>query len=105
MTKFPLIENAYNPYRDNVQGKANEPITVAGLLDRSKQTLGQYYEGDVPDWTLEEIYDRLDKMLPELQLLAVLRITPHILWIFKHHLELLSEYGKMEGFRFISLHL
>ncbi|QQK78837.1 dihydroxy-acid dehydratase [Salicibibacter cibi] len=70
MTKFPLIENAYNPYRDNVQGKANEPITVAGLLDRSKQTLGQYYEGDAPDWTLEEIYDRLEKNAPRIAIIG-----------------------------------
>lgn len=42
---YPQIDNEINPYRDNVQGKANEPITVAGLLDRSKLTLGTTYEG------------------------------------------------------------
>lgn len=29
------IPNPHNPYRSNVQGKANEPITVAALLDRA----------------------------------------------------------------------
>ena len=55
MALYPNISNQVNPYRDNVQGKANEPITVAGLLDRSKQTLGSEYEGPAPDWTLGEI--------------------------------------------------
>lgn len=43
--RYPTIDNPVNPYRDNVQGKANEPICVAGLLDRAKQVLGPAYEG------------------------------------------------------------
>jgi hypothetical protein len=35
MPTVPIVESGYNPYRDNVQGKANEPICVAGLLDRA----------------------------------------------------------------------
>ena len=50
-----IIERGSNPYRDNVQGKANEPITVAGLLDRAEQFLSI----QVPDHGLEPIYDRL----------------------------------------------
>ncbi|WP_017728994.1 dihydroxy-acid dehydratase domain-containing protein [Halalkalibacterium ligniniphilum] len=68
--KFPLIENKVNPYRDNVQGKANEPITVAGLLDRSKQILGPSYEGGTPDWTLEEIYNRLEENAPRIAIIG-----------------------------------
>ncbi|MFB4165377.1 dihydroxy-acid dehydratase [Alteribacillus sp. JSM 102045] len=67
---FPMIENSVNPYRDNVQGKANEPITVAGLLDRSKQVLGNTYEGDAPDWTLDEIYNRLEKNAPRIAIIG-----------------------------------
>lgn len=67
---YPLIDNDVNPYRDNVQGKANEPITVAGLLDRSKQTLGSTYEGGKPDWTLEEIYNRLEKNAPRIAIIG-----------------------------------
>ncbi len=67
---YPLIENEVNPYRDNVQGKANEPITVAGLLDRSKQVLGPTYEGGKPDWTLEEIYMRLEKNAPRIAIIG-----------------------------------
>lgn len=67
---YPLIENDINPYRDNVQGKANEPITVAGLLDRSKQVLGSTYEGGKPDWTLEEIYMRLEKNAPRIAIIG-----------------------------------
>jgi dihydroxyacid dehydratase/phosphogluconate dehydratase len=67
---YPLIDNDVNPYRDNVQGKANEPITVAGLLDRSKQTLGSTYEGGKPDWTLEEIYNRLERNAPRIAIIG-----------------------------------
>ncbi|WP_110929151.1 dihydroxy-acid dehydratase domain-containing protein [Bacillus massiliglaciei] len=67
---YPLIDNEVNPYRDNVQGKANEPITVAGLLDRAKLTLGSTYEGGKPDWTLEEIYMRLEKNAPRIAIIG-----------------------------------
>lgn len=67
---YPYIENDVNPYRDNVQGKANEPITVAGLLDRSKLTLGSTYEGGKPDWTLEEIYMRLERNAPRIAIIG-----------------------------------
>ncbi|TWD97795.1 dihydroxyacid dehydratase/phosphogluconate dehydratase [Peribacillus frigoritolerans] len=67
---YPLIDNEINPYRDNVQGKANEPITVAGLLDRSKLTLGTTYEGGKPDWTLEEIYMRLERNAPRIAIIG-----------------------------------
>ncbi|MFS0669186.1 dihydroxy-acid dehydratase [Peribacillus frigoritolerans] len=67
---YPLIGNEINPYRDNVQGKANEPITVAGLLDRSKLTLGTTYEGGKPDWTLEEIYMRLERNAPRIAIIG-----------------------------------
>lgn len=68
--KYPKIENSINPYRDNVQGKANEPITVAALLDRSKQILGRSYEGPAPDWTLEEIYNRLEENAPRIAIIG-----------------------------------
>ncbi|MDF2680159.1 MAG: dihydroxy-acid dehydratase [Brevibacillus sp.] len=68
--RFPTIHNRVNPYRDNVQGKANEPICVAGLLDRSKQILGSSYEGAAPDWTLEEIYSRLEENAPRIAIIG-----------------------------------
>ncbi|MBM7691538.1 dihydroxyacid dehydratase/phosphogluconate dehydratase [Peribacillus deserti] len=67
---YPHINSDINPYRDNVQGKANEPITVAGLLDRSKQTLGVTYEGGKPDWSLEEIYMRLERNAPRIAIIG-----------------------------------
>ncbi|MBH8603722.1 dihydroxy-acid dehydratase [Thermoactinomyces sp. CICC 10522] len=67
---FSKIEADSNPYRDNVQGKANEPITVAALLDRAKQILGPSYEGTMPDWTLEEIYDRLEENAPRIAIIG-----------------------------------
>ncbi|MCM3714816.1 dihydroxy-acid dehydratase [Alkalihalobacillus oceani] len=70
MALYPKIESSINPYRDNVQGKANEPITVAGLLDRSKQILGSAYEGPQPDWTLEEIYNRLEENAPRIAIIG-----------------------------------
>ncbi|WP_134685033.1 dihydroxy-acid dehydratase domain-containing protein [Brevibacillus migulae] len=68
--RFMPISNPSNPYRDNVQGKANEPICVAGLLDRSKMVLGSSYEGDKPDWTLEEIYNRLEENAPRIAIIG-----------------------------------
>ncbi|MCM3118315.1 dihydroxy-acid dehydratase [Neobacillus sp. MER 74] len=68
--KYPNIENKVNPYRDNVQGKANEPICVAGLLDRSKQILSTEMKGVKPDWTLEEIYDRLHNNAPRIAIIG-----------------------------------
>ncbi|WP_053364630.1 dihydroxy-acid dehydratase [Bacillus sp. FJAT-27251] len=68
--KFPYIKNNVNPYRDNVQGKANEPICVAGLLDRSKQILGPEMKGVQPDWSLEEIYDRLHHNAPRIAIIG-----------------------------------
>lgn len=68
--RYPTIDNPVNPYRDNVQGKANEPICVAGLLDRAKQVLGPAYEGPAPDWTLEAIYDRLENNAPRIVIIG-----------------------------------
>lgn len=55
-----VIERGTNPYRDNVQGKANEPITVAGLLDHAEQALGT----SGLDHSLEAIFDRLEANAP-----------------------------------------
>ncbi|MFD2922220.1 dihydroxy-acid dehydratase [Halobacillus naozhouensis] len=66
--KSPRINNSVNPYRDNVQGKANEPITVAGLLDRAKQLLG--YTEVESDWTLGEIYNRLHENAPRIAIIG-----------------------------------
>lgn len=68
--KFPNITNSVNPYRDNVMGKANEPITVAGLLDRAKLILGAEYDGGAPDWSLEEIYNRLEENAPRIAIIG-----------------------------------
>ena len=64
------IESPSNPYADNVQGKANEPITVAGLLDRARSILGAELAGVRPDWTLEEIYDRLERNAPRIAIIG-----------------------------------
>src|SRR5690349_2465043 len=57
---------APNPYRDNVQGKANEPITITGLLDRAHQLLGL----PIPDVSLEAIYDRLESNAPRIAVIG-----------------------------------
>ncbi|UQZ82929.1 Dihydroxy-acid dehydratase [Paenibacillus konkukensis] len=64
------MHSEINPYRDNVQAKANEPITVAGLLDRAKSLLGPAYEGPKPDWTQDEIYDRLEANAPRVAIIG-----------------------------------
>jgi dihydroxy-acid dehydratase len=67
---FPLIQNSVNPYRDTVIGKANEPITVAGLLDRSRQIMGTDARQIKADWTLENIYDRLEDNAPRIAIIG-----------------------------------
>ncbi|BDG60188.1 dihydroxy-acid dehydratase domain-containing protein [Caldinitratiruptor microaerophilus] len=64
---YPRIDTPVNPYQTNVQGKANEPICVAGLLDHARRLVG--YEGR-PDWTLEEIYDRLEANAPRVAIIG-----------------------------------
>lgn len=61
-----VVERGSNPYRDNVQGKANEPVTVAGLLDRAEQILGS----SAPGHTLGAIYDRLEENAPRIAIIG-----------------------------------
>lgn len=65
MRDHVVIKSHINPYRDNVQGKANEPITVAGLLDRARRILGM----DV-QCTLDEVYDRLEENAPRIAVIG-----------------------------------
>ncbi len=66
MTNIVRITRGDNPYQREVQGKANEPITVAALLDRSRALLG------VRDlsYSLEEIYDRLEHNAPRIAVIG-----------------------------------
>lgn len=68
--KYPTMNHHVNPYQFNVQGKANEPVCVAGILDRAKQILGTEYTGPAPDWTLEEIYNRLEENAPRIAIIG-----------------------------------
>jgi len=66
LTDFVRITRGDNPYGREVQGKANEPITVAALLDRSRALLG------VRDlnYSLEAIYDRLEHNAPRIAIIG-----------------------------------
>jgi dihydroxy-acid dehydratase len=61
-----VIERGANPYRDNVQGKANEPITVAALLDRAEHALSTSGLG----YSLEAIFDRLEENAPRIAIIG-----------------------------------
>lgn len=61
-----IIPQGTNPYHDEVQGKANEPITVAGLLDRVRERWGP---GDLT-YSLTEICDRLDENTPRIAIIG-----------------------------------
>lgn len=91
------IHHGINPYQGNVQGKANEPITVAGLLDRARRGLGGHYEGGEPDWTLDHIYDRLEHNAPRIAIIGGSSDHPaHILdheTVFKAALKIWQEGG------------
>ena len=64
------IDNPINPYSWNAQGKANEPITVAALLDRAKRLLGEEVTHLPVTWTLDEIYTRLEENAPRIAILG-----------------------------------
>jgi len=61
-----VIEHGTNPYLENVQGKANEPITVAGLLDRAEQLLDLGPLGH----NLGEVFDRLEANAPRIAIIG-----------------------------------
>lgn len=64
------IDHPLNPYATNVQAKANEPITVAALLDRARQHLGDETAQVPVTWTLDEIYTRLEYNAPRIAILG-----------------------------------
>ncbi|HKQ93101.1 MAG TPA: dihydroxy-acid dehydratase [Blastocatellia bacterium] len=66
MTDFIRITRGDNPYQREVQGKANEPITVAALLDRSRALVGAR---DLA-YSLEEIVERLDRNAPRVAVIG-----------------------------------
>ncbi|MCI0338504.1 MAG: dihydroxy-acid dehydratase [Acidobacteria bacterium] len=66
MTEPIRITRGDNPYQREVQGKANEPITVAALLDRSRALLGAR---DL-DYSLASIYDRLEHNAPRIAIIG-----------------------------------
>ncbi len=55
-----------NPYRDNVQGKANEPHTVVALLEAAKQE----FRFALDDITQDEVVRRLDKGNPRIAIIG-----------------------------------
>lgn len=66
MADFIRITHGDNPYQREVQGKANEPITVAALLDRSRALVGVR----ALDYSLEAIYDRLEHNAPRIAVIG-----------------------------------
>jgi len=60
------ITRGPNPYREGVQGQANEPITVAALLDRAHELAGLPHLG----WSLGEIWDRLEANAPRVAVIG-----------------------------------
>lgn len=67
----PLRMISDNPYSYNVQGKANEPITVAGILDRArKELIAAGEDVPAPDWSLAAIYDRLNDNAPRIAIIG-----------------------------------
>ncbi len=62
----PRTLSGSNPYRENVQAKANAPITVVALLERARTMLGLT---DL-DGRLETVYDRLDQNAPRVAIIG-----------------------------------
>ncbi|HXG65250.1 MAG TPA: dihydroxy-acid dehydratase [Blastocatellia bacterium] len=73
MSNTPVrITRGDNPYAREVQGKANEPITVAALLDRARARLSAIGQdmGALDGVTLEAIYDRLHENAPRVAIIG-----------------------------------
>jgi dihydroxyacid dehydratase/phosphogluconate dehydratase len=66
MTSIIRITRGDNPYQREVQGKANEPITVAALLDRSRAIT----RAGGLDYSLAEIVERLDYNAPRIAVIG-----------------------------------
>ncbi len=66
MPETSRILRGGNPYQREVQGKANEPITVAALLDRSRALLGVREL----DYSLAEIWERLEYNAPRIAIIG-----------------------------------
>jgi dihydroxyacid dehydratase/phosphogluconate dehydratase len=66
MAEIIRITRGDNPYQREVQGKANEPITVAALLDRSRAL---FSVRDL-DYSIEEIVERLDYCAPRIAIIG-----------------------------------
>ena len=66
MTELIRITRGDNPYHREVQGKANEPICVAGILDRARLLLGLR---DL-EYSLAEIVNRLDNNAPRIAIIG-----------------------------------
>ena len=66
MAELIRITRGDNPYHREVQGKANEPICVAGLLDRARLLLGTR---DL-EYSLAEIVNRLDDNAPRIAIIG-----------------------------------
>ena len=66
MADLIRITRGDNPYQREVQGKANEPICVAGILDRARLLLGRR---DVA-YSLAEIVERLDENAPRIAIIG-----------------------------------
>lgn len=66
MANMIRITRGDNPYQREVQGKANEPICVAGILDRARLLLGRRDVG----YSLAEIVERLDENAPRIAIIG-----------------------------------
>lgn len=70
MSERPVILRGENPYRREVQGKANEPITVAALLDRARAVLSPRDPELELFYSLEEVWDRLEENAPRVAIIG-----------------------------------
>lgn len=70
MSERPVILRGENPYRREVQGKANEPITVAALLDRARAVLSPRDPDLALFYSLEEVWDRLEENAPRVAIIG-----------------------------------
>ncbi|MDR3495009.1 MAG: dihydroxy-acid dehydratase [Ancalomicrobiaceae bacterium] len=82
-----IVNEAGNPYRDCIQGRSNEPITVRALLKRAEDLLGSdpNFTG-LSDYSLAEIVARLTADRPRIAIIEGSPDHPAHLFDYEHGL-------------------
>ncbi|MDR3373577.1 MAG: dihydroxy-acid dehydratase [Ancalomicrobiaceae bacterium] len=97
-----IVEEAGNPYRDCIQGRSNEPITVRALLKRADDLLaGDAGFAGLPDYSLSQIIARLVADRPRIAIIEGSPDHPAHLLDYEHGLRAAARVWQNGGVPFV----